>query len=717
MSTLTLPTDPQNSFYHGDIDVYNGLTSTSGDGTMYIRNGGLYVEGLTDLDQTTIQTNDGEFNVQGTNKISFNISGGATSSIEMDAEDASYFSTSAGILTISATDTAGNGKISIEAAGTGTNSILLDAQNTTSGQITLQSAGASTSVDAIRILATNTTDGNILIQGSGNNAAGNAGIKLLTDNATSGKILIESAGDSNTNDSIVLLATGSTNGNILVQSNGTGNSLELYSNNSSGKVYIHTTGTGTDSINVTTAGGVLIDATGRVYIHSDDITDGVKIATNTAGVPVTIGTSTGLTTIAGNLDITGTFTTINTESLEVEDNFIIVNSGGGEAGLDTGILLKRFQNPNGAGTGDVVTNPNPIQESGAFTANGTATTLTLALHASNTVDFYKGWWIRVTSGAQSGAVRRIKSYDETTKIATIYGTADNVVGPPAFSDGLDFGTAPLSTNTYQLYNRAYASMFYGETNDAIHIAAITEAPDAISEVGVSAASIQQYQTVRSGSHYIHDQIYNNVRGVATGSTTLTLTLKGHGEIIGNKIRITNGTAFTPAVPDGVYVIQTTPSIDTFTVTLAASTTSDDASSSVTVTSMHSSVLYANIIQPFDNDFGGITIPGLTLVEDIIIGRLSTAYFTVNVAALYGSYTMHVSGVTSGYTDGAYSLFALTSNGTNGSVTRLVSSKGTGGERIDATWLTGERPKIRHAPAAGAGSPANFTYRVRLYVGA
>lgn len=52
-------------------------------------------------------------------------------------------------------------------------------------------------------------------------------------------------------------------------------------------------------------------------VHSDDTTDGVKIATNTAGVPVTIGTSTSLTTVAGNLDITGTFTTINRDNANI----------------------------------------------------------------------------------------------------------------------------------------------------------------------------------------------------------------------------------------------------------------------------------------------------------------------------------------------------------------------------------------------------------------
>jgi hypothetical protein len=714
MSTLSLPTEPQNALFTGDIDVYNGITSPQGNGSVYIRNGGLYVEGLTDLDQTTIQTNDGEFNVNGPNKVSINISGGATSSVEIDAEDASYFSTSAGTLVLSADDTGANGKVTITAAGTGNDSLKLEATNATSGQITLTSAGASTTNDAIRLLATDTTDGNVLIQGSGSNAAGNPSVKIYTDNATSGKIQITSDGNSATDDSVLITATGATNGNILMESAGTTNAIELFANNVGGKVYTHTTGTGTDSLHFYTPGGVLIDADGRVYINSDDTTDGVKIATNTAGVPVTIGTSTSLTTVAGNLDITGTFTTINTETLEVEDNFIIVNSGGGEAGIDTGILFKRYQITNTGGSGDVVTHPNPIQESGAFTATATATTFTLGLHASNTNDFYKGWWIKVTSGPAANTVRRIKSYNGTTAVATIYGTADNVVGPPAFTDGADMSTFAVATNTYELYSRPYSAVFYGETNDEIILATVANAPDPISTAGVSTASIQQLQQIRSGAHKIGDQIYKNAYALGAGTTSVTITLRGHGEIVGNKVRITDSYNLTPAIPNGVYLVATVPDANTFTITAPANTTSDDAESSVTVTSMHSSVLYANVIQPFDPDFGGISIPGLSSVEDIVIPRTSTALFTVNIGALYGSYIMLVAGVTATYTSGAYSVFAITANGTNSSVSRLVSVKGTSDERINATWTAGLKPQIYHQPASGAGSPDPYTYRVRIF---
>lgn len=713
MTTISVPANSQNVFFTGDLDLYDGLNTGSGEGTLHIRSttGGLYVEGLTDLDQTTINTSDGLFTVTGSNKVSMNV----TSAIEMDATGASWLTSSASTVTISATDSTA-GKVTISAAGAGTDSIILDATNATSGQITIQSAGGSTTTEAIKLLASDTTDGNILIQAAGNYAATNPAVTISATNATSGQILLTSAGDDASSDAISIKATGATNGNILVQSDGTGNAVELFANNAAGKVYVHTTGTTADSINLVTAGGLTTTATGRIILNSADTTNGVTIATGTAGVPVTIGTSTSLVTIAGNLDVTGTFTTINTEVLEVEDNMIVVNSGGGEAGLDTGILLKRFQTPNDAGTGDVVTQPNPIQESGAFTAVGTATTVTLAAHASDTLDFYKGWWIKVTSGTGINQVRRIKSYNQTTKVATIYATADNVVGPPAFNDGLDFTTNVASSDTYSLYNRTYSTVFYGETSDDINLATVANAPNAISDAGVSTAVIQQYQETNTGTLSVQSQVFNNALLTAVGTPTVTVTIKNHNRIAGEKIRVTNTTDLTDDVPDpititGVFTIATTPTADTFTFTAAENITSA-AGSSGTITFLNTSALYANVIAPLDNDFGGISFPGLISSEDIVIPRDSTADFTINIAAIYGTFMVHVSCVSE--TTGAYSIFAMSGNATNNSVSRIVSTRGADNQRIDATWAAGVKPVIRHGPAASAGTA--FTYRVRVYYG-
>jgi hypothetical protein len=706
MSNLTPPVHPTNMTITGDVDVLDSLVSSNGTGTIYVRNGGLYVEGLSDLDQTTINTNDGEFNVNGPNKVNINISGGATSNVEITAEDPSFFTTTAGLLTISSTATDTNGKVAITAAGTGTNSILVEATNSSSGQITIQSAGGSVSTDAVRVLATDTTNGNILIQGAGDDTSGNPAIKLQASNASSGQILITSAGGSVTSNSVEIKATDAINGNILIQSDGTGDAVELFTNNVGGKIYLHTTGTATDSINLTTNGGVLVDSDGRIVIDSADTVNGVKIATESAGVPITLGTSTSTTTIAGSLLVEGSFTTLNTESLSIQDNCILLNSGSGEAGIDSGVVMRRYQIPNDTGDGDVVSNPLPVQESGFFSSgSSTPATLVLAPYASDTTDFYKGWWIKINSGLGEDQVRRISSYDGTTKTATLYTTLDNT---DDFLDGLDLTVAPAEDDGYFLYSRPFMASFYGESSDRMTLASIANQPDEVSAVGVSTAVVQQYQTLSSGSHFIHNQVYNNVHVSATG-TTITVNLIGHGEVVGNRVKVTNSKSLTPSLTSGIYVITSVANTDVFTVEASASTVSG-VDSSVTIISLSSSTLYVNNIQPFDNDFP-LQIQGLSLTENIIIPKTSTSDFTINNSTLNGTYIIHVVDVAG---NGSMAIFAVSSSGTGGSVTRIASSKGSNDQRIDAIWNSGQKIKIRHKPAGSGGG--NYTYQVKLLSG-
>jgi len=767
MASITLPTNELNQIIRGDVDILNAYSSNNGTGTMHIRSGGLYVEGLSDLDQTTINTTDGKFHVLGTNKVEFNVSGGATSSIEMTAEDASFWTTTAGTLALSATATNSNGKITITADGTGTNSIYLNATNTTSGQITLDCASADTASDAIRIRATDTVDGNILIQGSGSFASSNPAIKLYTDNATSGQILLESAGDaagsdgiklnatgttggnvsivaagstdpavlldatsstsgkvlvrsagdSTTVNSVELLASATTNGNVLIQGNGTNTNkpaIKLFAdNNTSGQIVLEADGNIANAIRITadnaTAGGIDIDATGLIAIDTTSTGSGITIATATAGVPVVIGTATSLTTIVGDLLVSGTTTTINTETMTVEDNIILLNSGNGEIGLDAGLVVRRFQTPNGAGTGDVVTSPNPIQESGAFVAgSSTPATLVIAAHASDTDDFYNGWWVKITSGAGANQVRRVKDYVGSTKTITLYVTADNSA---SFIDGLDLVTAPAATDTYELYSDSHVTSHYDESEDAYAFATVANIPDAISAAGTSTVAIQQYQSIHSGELDVHSQVYNNVLASASG-TVITLTLRGHGLSINDLVGITNSTDLTPNLTSGTFVVQTTPTANTFTITAAASTTSV-AASSVTVTEFQSSRIRVNTIEVHDAGYGSITIPGVTCYEDIVIPKTSTAYFFITSCTnTYGAYLILIGDLNN--TDGSFGAFiaARSTSTNNGTLTRLATAKGTDGQRIDADWLDTEKVKIRHTPAGvGAG---NYTYRVRVY---
>lgn len=767
MSFITPPIDELNVIFRGDVDILDAYSVNNGTGTLHIRNGGLYVEGLTDLDRTTINTGDGEFYVVGPNKVRFDISGGATSSIEMTAEDPSFWTTTAGSLTLSSTATDANGKVAIIAAGNGPNSILIDAQNTTDSQITIQSAGASTASDAIKILASNSTDGNILVQANGNYAATNPAIKLFSSNATSGQILLESAGGATTSDAVKILASDTTDGNILIQARGnyaaTNPAIKLYTDNAtSGQILLESAGdsatvdairfnaTGTvgGNINITAAGdsgaedaihilasgttsgnivmqangtaadatrirslngGIDVDAVGLIAIDTTDLVNGVTIATVTSGVPVTIGTATSLTTIVGDLLVSGTTTTINTETLTVEDNIILLNSGSGEMGVDAGLVIRRYQTANNAGSGDVVAGPNPIQESGNFQA-GSATpgSLTLSLFASDTTDFYSGWWIKITSGTGIDQVRRIKSYNATTKVATLYVTADNT---SAFFDGLNLTTAPAATDAYNLYNDSHQMSFYDESTDNWTFANVAKMPDAISGAGISTADIQNYQQISTGAIDVFPQIYRNANGSASG-TTVTFTLLNHGILAGQKVKITDSADFTPSIPSGPYIVQTVPNANTFTITAPTSTTSI-TDSSATLSLYHTSVVYANVIEPHDPEFGSISIPGLSNFEDIVIPKTSTSFYFLNlISSTYGSVMILIADLYN--TDGSFGVYcgARSSATGNGTVSRLAVAKGADGQRIDAEWMSGEKIKIRHSTAGvGAG---NYTYRVRIH---
>lgn len=818
-TTITPPTDELNLIIRGDMDILNGYDPSNGTGTLHIRNGGLYVEGLTDLDQTTITTTDGKFHVLGTEKVEFNISGGAASSIEMTAEDASFFTTTAGTLLLSAAAADANGKVTIQAAGTGPDSILINSTNVTDGQISIQSAGGDTASDAIKILASDTaggnillqaqgdfttsvpaikllannatsgqiliesdggattsdaikllandtTDGNILLQAKGDFTASNPAIKLLADNATSGQILLESASEAVASDSIRLFAAGvtggnvaivgagstspavlldatsgtgkvlvrssgddavinsvellasaTTDGNILIQGNGANTNnpaIKLFADNdTSGQIVLEADGNIADAIRITadnaTSGGIDIDATGLISIDTTSTASGITIGTNTAGIPVSIGTATSLTTISGDLVVQGTTTTINTETLTVEDNIILLNSGNGELGIDSGLVIRRFQTPNNTGTGDVITSPTPIQESGAFQA-GSATpgTLVLGLHASDTDDFYNGWWVIVTSGTGINQVRRIKDYVGATKTATLYVTADNTA---SFIDGLDLVTAPALSDTYSLYSDVFSTSFYDESADSWTFANAALVPDPISAGGVSTAVIQQYQEIKTGAIDVVPQIYRNASGSATG-TTITFTLLNHAVSVTDLIGISDSADFSPAITAGTYAVQTVPDANTFTITAAASTTSS-AASSATLTLYHTSKISVNIIEPHDPGFGSINIPGLSCSEDIIIPQTSTAYFFINNCSnTYGAVMMLVSDLNN--TDGSSAVFiaARSTAANSGTISRLASARGADGQRIDADWEDGEKIKIRHRPAGVGGG--NYTYRVRIY---
>ena len=242
----------------------------------------------------------------------------------------------------------------------------------------------------------------------------------------------------------------------------TGGNLTLSATNN--QTIISAGSDSSDAIRIETtsnSGGVYISGQDRVNIQSTNTENGIRIATDTAGVPVTIGTSTSVTCINGDLTVKGTTTTVESTVVTIEDNIIIVNNAPASTS-DGGIGVKRYQPANNSSLGEVVL--DSAMETGTVVASGnTVTAINLGTNASGTDDYYNGWWVKVTAGTGAGQVRRIKDYDGTTKIATIMGDSDQVNQEPI--EGLDLLTVLDATSTFSLHECSYTFMLWDESNN------------------------------------------------------------------------------------------------------------------------------------------------------------------------------------------------------------------------------------------------------------
>lgn len=242
--------------------------------------------------------------------------------------------------------------------------------------------------------------------------------------------------------------------------------------------------TSTGTLTLQGNGLTLSGNTGSTNINGDtginlttvSIANGIKIGTTVSGIPITIGHTSSETivadnlTVSGDLTILGTTTSIESTLITINDNAIVVNNMPSGTS-DGGFIVRRYQIPNDLGTGDVVS--DTVKETSTFGGNSSGVdTITLNGTASAVNDYYKGWWIKVTSGAGSGQVRRIISYNGTSKVATIYSTLNTNPN----GDGLDLSTAITTGDSYNLYDSPYVGMFFDESNKEVAMAGVSFDP-------------------------------------------------------------------------------------------------------------------------------------------------------------------------------------------------------------------------------------------------
>lgn len=193
---------------------------------------------------------------------------------------------------------------------------------------------------------------------------------------------------------------------------------------------------------------------------SNDISSGALIVSGGIGISGNANIL-GNTLIIGNLTVNGETTTINTTNTTIKDNILLLNSGPSGSN-DSGFIIQRYQLDNNIGLGDVTDDNNPsliILPNQSGLTNGQ---IKFDNTASDVNNYYTGWWIKVASGFSSNQIRKITSYDSTTKIANISSNWLN--------------QNPSGGDTVYLYNKPFVGIIYNETNDRFEFGSTVQDP-------------------------------------------------------------------------------------------------------------------------------------------------------------------------------------------------------------------------------------------------
>ncbi len=163
----------------------------------------------------------------------------------------------------------------------------------------------------------------------------------------------------------------------------------------------------TDAASVTLAGGIDIEGVA-------DIADTLTLSkASGTGLSVSANAAiTGALTVAGDFTVSGLTTTVNSRTLDIEDNILLMNNGPrGVAAADSGIMIERHPD-----------NLTPTASAGVLGTQVAATRgFSLVLNAGENAadDFYNLLSIRIDDGIGIGLLRTVTDYTGATKTAII----------------------------------------------------------------------------------------------------------------------------------------------------------------------------------------------------------------------------------------------------------------------------------------------------------
>lgn len=463
-----------------------------------------------------------------------------------------------------------NGEISIynsfnENIGTGSGSVNI--LTGSGGFTTTTNTGGS-----IQMLSQAGSDNYIKV----NTNANNQNLTFGLYNLTNSNLVIESEG---TNDAL-RLNTLSTTGNIKVsQTTGSIGMIDILSGQggffvttqTGGQISVNANGAGSLYTNTTNADGqhLRINVTGGtnsyVIIESDSPNDNAVTINSTSGgvqiygdskvnlssstqidigtdssIPINIGQINSTTTVNGDLVVKGTTTTVDSETMTIKDNIIIVNNGPSVT-ADGGLGIHRYQYANNNNEGDVVQDIPEEQGVNVGATGNNFTTINLSGASSTTDEYYKGWWLKITTGTGASQVRKIKSYNGTTKIATIYTSSDQTSNGYIPVEGMDFLTIPDNTSICNLYPCQYVFNIWDESAD--QFAYVCSSTNSTGET-----TIVHYADLRVNDLTANEILVSEINGTTTDRSTY-VTLQNNT----NPVTISNFPQ-----DSGVYTVMVAP---------------------------------------------------------------------------------------------------------------------------------------------------------------
>jgi hypothetical protein len=266
-----------------------------------------------------------------------------------------------------------------------------------------------------------------------------------------------------------------------------------------------------------------------------------------------------------NLYVSGTQTIVDSIRVELSDNVIVINSGPSST-KDSGYLVQRFDD-------DMLTDV-PLET--GLAQDGSLSTITLAVGSSSVDNYYKNMMINLTNNNPSGVlnlVRKIISYDGTTKIATLNTSWDVI---------------PTSNTTYSLFGNVYTGMVYREIENKFILAKTNNDTGTI--------AVHEYANLQVNDFFSSTHILTgSITGQSNGSGTLVLNnggiYVGNTSYINADLIISNSTqgalnnGALKILSGGVYVEGTSYFNNSITSSGKIITTNATASSSTTTGSI------------------------------------------------------------------------------------------------------------------------------------